>query len=282
MGADRADLSRIPFFKMSGSGNDFVFLDGRVERLRALETPDAIRRLCARGTGIGADGVVWLLPASGGAAFRMRYRNSDGSIADMCGNASLCSVSLSIELGLAPADRPFNFESDAGVLRGRLRPDGLPEVTLTPIQGLEAKARVAPKGDEVRIGYANSGVPHLVVLVPDANQADLMTRGRILRTDPAYAPAGANVDFLSRRGSSGPWRMRTYERGVEGETLACGTGAVASAAVIQAWSSGGDEVAIETTSGRTLLVSLHESGGVSTPSLAGEGRIVFRGETTEL
>ena len=282
MGADRADLNRIPFFKMSGSGNDFVFLDGRVDRLRALETPDAIRRLCARGTGIGADGVVWLLPATGDAAFRMRYRNSDGSIADMCGNASLCSVSLSIELGLAPAGRPFAFESDAGVLRGRRRPDGLPEVTLTPIQGLEPEARVTPKGDEVRIGYANSGVPHLVVLVPDANRADLMTRGRNLRNDPAYAPAGANVDFLSRQGQSGPWRMRTYERGVEGETLACGTGACAMAPLIHAWHPGGEEIALETTSGLTLLVSLHESGGISTPSLAGEGRIVFSGETTEL
>jgi diaminopimelate epimerase len=282
VGADRADLSRIPFFKMTGSGNDFVFLDGRIERLRALETPDAIRRLCARGTGIGADGVVWLLPPTGDAAFRMRYRNSDGSIADMCGNASLCSVSLSIRLGMAPADRPFAFESDAGLLKGRCRPDGLPEVTLTPIRGLAPEARVSPQGDELRIGYADSGVPHLVVLVPDATKSDLMKRGRALRTDAAYAPDGANVDFVSRRGDSGPWRMRTYERGVEGETLACGTGAAASAALIQRWIPGQGDVSIETTSGRMLLVSLHEADGVSTPSLAGEGRIVFAGETSDV
>jgi diaminopimelate epimerase len=273
--ADGADLEGIPFFKMTGSGNDFVFLDGRVERHRALETPDVVRRLCARGTGIGADGVVWLLPADGPAAFRMRYRNSDGSIADMCGNASLCSVALSVRLGMAPADRPFQFQTDAGMLTGRVRPEGTPEVTLTAISGLQPDGPPPPGAGE-RIGFADSGVPHVVVLVGDVEAVDLAGRGRELRHHPSLGKPGANVDFVSP-GHDGSWRMRTFERGVEGETLACGTGAVASAALLRAWGKVGDETTIETTSGRTVLVTIHESDRVTTPSLAGEGRLVYQG-----
>lgn len=280
MGDNGKSLTGIRFHKMTGSGNDFVFLDGRDERLRALETPDAIRRLCARGTGIGADGVVWLMPGSDGEAFYMRYRNSDGSVADMCGNAALCSVSLAVRLGVAPADDDFRFRSDAGVLVGRRRPDGLPEVDLTPIQGLAATAPVAPVGREARIGFADAGVPHLVVEVPDAEAIDLLGRGAALRSDRALGSAGANVNFVSR-GPGDAWRMRTFERGVEGETLACGTGAAACAAVLRAWGASARETTVETTSGKKLLVSLHDSGGVTTPSLAGEGRLVFEGESVD-
>ena len=273
--ADGPDLAGIPFFKMTGSGNDFVFLDGRVARHRDLENPDVIRRLCGRGTGVGADGVVWLLPADAPAAFRMRYRNSDGSIADMCGNASLCSVALSVRLGIAPADMSFQFQTDAGMLTGRVRPDGLPEVTLTSISGLRPDGPPPPNPGE-RIGFADTGVPHLVVLVADADAVNLAARGAELRHHPTVGPAGANVDFVSPN-DDGTWRMRTFERGVEGETLACGTGAVATAALLKAWGKAGDQVTIETTSGQEALVAIHESDRISTPSLAGEGRLVYQG-----
>ena len=277
---DGANLSGIRFFKMTGSGNDFVFLDGRDERARELEQPAVIRRLCARGTGIGADGIVWLMPGTNGSAFYMRYRNSDGSVADMCGNAALCSVSLATRLGLAPADREFRFKTDAGVLTGRLRPDGRPEVDLTAVRGLTVSAPVRPAAGERRIGFADSGVPHLVVEVADAAAVDLPARGAQLRSDPGLGPGGANVNFVSLS-PSGAWRMRTFERGVEGETKACGTGAAACAAVLQAWKASSTETTIETTSGLELLVSLHERGGAITPSLAGEGRLVFSGESVD-
>jgi diaminopimelate epimerase len=278
--ADGTDLAGIPFFKMTGSGNDFVFVDGRIERHRALETPEVIRRLCARGTGIGADGVVWLLPSDAPAAFRMRYRNSDGSIADMCGNASLCSVALSARLGLAPADRPFQFQTDAGMLTGRVRPDGSPEVTLTPLNGLREEGP-PPAADGERIGFVDSGVPHVVVLVNDVEAVDLTGRGGALRRHASLGSAGANVDFVSPK-ANGSWRMRTFERGVEGETLACGTGAVASAAILRAWGKVGDETSIETTSGQMVLVTIHESDRITTPSLAGEGRLVYEGVVGKL
>jgi diaminopimelate epimerase len=278
--ADATNLKGVPFFKMTGSGNDFVFLDGRLERHRALETPEAIRRVCRRGTGIGADGVVWLLPATGNESFRMRYRNSDGSVADMCGNAALCSVNLAIRLGMAPADRPFEFMTDAGTLTGRRRADGLPEVSLTAVRGALSRAPVHPAHPEVRIGLANTGVPHLVVLVPDAEAVDLVRRGRELRSDPALGAEGANVNFVSR--SPVGFRMRTYERGVEAETLACGTGAAACAAVLHMWGDATGETIIETTSDKHLVVSIRDVAGAITPSLAGEGRLVFVGEFGDL
>lgn len=280
MGTDRANLTGVRFHKMSGSGNDFVFLDGRVERYRDLETEDAIRRLCATGTGIGADGVVWLMPAAEPALFRMRYRNRDGSLADMCGNAALCSVRLATELGVAPRGERFTFATDAGDLTGRLRPDGTPEVTLSPVRGLRPTAPPELGPGELRAGFADTGVPHLVVEVPDAEAVDLPNRGRSLRYDPAIGVAGANVNFISRTGTG--FRMRTYERGVEGETLACGTGAAACAAVLRSWGVAAAEYPIETTSGRTLLVSIHDGEGGILPSLAGEGRIVFTGEISSL
>jgi diaminopimelate epimerase len=276
------DLTGLRFYKMSGSGNDFVFLDGRDERALSLETTDTIRRLCARGTGVGADGVVWLQPARG-AAFRMRYRNADGSLADMCGNAALCSVSLAVRLGIVDrGTSPFEFETDAGRMTGRLRPDGLPEVRLTPIRGLAAEARDIPKAaGEGRIGFADSGVPHLVVEVADADAVDLPVRGRELRHAAALGPQGANVNFISRT-KAGSLRMRTYERGVEGETLACGTGAAATGVIARAWGLTNSEASVETTSGRRLLVSIHEGEGGITPSLAGEGRLVYEGIVGEL
>jgi diaminopimelate epimerase len=280
VGIDRADLTGVRFHKMSGSGNDFVFLDGRVERYRDLETGDVIRRLCAPGTGIGADGVVWLMPAARPAAFRMRYRNKDGSLADMCGNAALCSVRLATELGVAPTGGEFLFHTDAGTLTGRLRPDGTPEVTLSAIRDLRPVVDARPAAGETRLGFADTGVPHVVVEVEDANQVDLPNRGRSLRYDPALGGAGANVNFLSRTPFG--FRMRTYERGVEGETLACGTGAAACAAVLRSWGIEAAEYPIETTSGRILLVSIHDGEGGSLPSLAGEGRIVFSGEVARL
>lgn len=278
---DRANLRGVPFHKLTGSGNDFVFFDGRSPAVARLETPDVIARLCRRGTGVGADGVVWLLPAEPPAAFRMRYRNSDGSIADMCGNASLCAVRLAITLGLAPAGEPFSFATDAGRLIGRMRADGRPEVQFYPLRNLAESAPPPPAEGERRIGFVDSGVPHLVVEVGDVAHVDLPVRGAALRASRELGPAGANVNFVAATGPD-RFRMRTFERGVEGETLACGTGAVASAAVLLAWRATSAETTIETTSGLELLVSLHESDGNVTPSLAGEGRIVFSGDLVDV
>ncbi len=264
------------FFKLCGSGNDFVFFDVRQEPAGALAAPEAVARLCARATGVGADGVVFLEPSQV-AAVRMAYYNSDGSRASLCGNATLCTTRLAVVLGAAdPAG--FLIETDAGLIHAGLGGTD-PEIELQPVRQLTAEAAgIAIAGDEARIGFALAGVPHLVVEVPHADAVDLPARGRTLRLDSTLE-AGANVNFVSRTPHG--WRMRTYERGVEGETLACGTGAVACAAVLEAWGESGEETVLLTSSGRPLRVRAPKSAGRG-PRLSGEGRIVFQGTLGDL
>ncbi|MDQ8165031.1 MAG: diaminopimelate epimerase [Gemmatimonadota bacterium] len=266
------------FWKMSGSGNDFVFFDGRTDSVQGLDLPDAIRRICSRTRGVGADGVVFL-EASASEPFGIRYYNSDGSRGELCGNASLCTSSLAVKLGLVAEDG-FQFSTDVGSLRARLA-SGEPEIDLQAPRGLRANAGMALEAGEARIGFVDTGVPHLVVLTADADQAPVVRRGAELRRH-ASLPAGANVNFLSPAGAE--WRMRTYERGVEGETLACGTGAVACAVLLRDWGlATGYATRLRTSSGLLLTVTIATGAdGAIRPSLRGEGRIVFEGELVDL
>lgn len=280
MSADAAQLEtllRAPFYKMSGSGNDFVFLDARAGGAPAAVPADRIAALCARGTGIGADGLVVLdQPSAGG--IRIAYWNSDGSRATLCGNATLCTASLAVHLGAVPAGVDFVIATDAGALRARVSPGGGPAFELAPIESLQLDTGDplvdTAAGSERRIGFAIAGVPHVVVSVPDVAAADVTKRSPGLRAATRDRPGGANVNYLSPA-SEGGWHIRTFERGVEGETLACGTGAVACAAVLQAWGEAGPEVELLTRSGRRLTVTLPEP--TARPMLAGEGRLVFVG-----
>jgi diaminopimelate epimerase len=268
------------FFKLSGSGNDFVFVDARREPPGRLEQSVVVGELCARGTGIGADGIVFFEPgANQSERFSIRYLNRDGSLAMLCGNASLCSVRLAVELGVVQPGEDFEFGTSAGLARGRLTTEG-PEIDLQPVTDLQSQLPFALIPGERQIGFAMVGVPHVVILCDDVESVDVEGRGRPIRYDPALK-AGANVNFVARAGDE--WAVRTYERGVEAETLACGTGAVATAALLANWrQSTGNGARIRTRSGLPLRVRFREtSHGVSTPSLAGEGRIVFRGELVE-
>ena len=263
------------FFKMTGSGNDFIFLDGRWAT-PADWPPDRIRRICARGTGVGADGVVILEPGSQAGAVRFLFYNSDGNRAAMCGNAALCATRLAAHLELAPPESVV-LETDAGLVHARCVPgtEDRAELLLPDVSQVTSPGIPAQDGEE-SIGFAEVGVPHLVVRVRDLEAVDLQSRGRALRHHPAVAPAGANVNFVGRNG--GGWAMRTYERGVEDETLACGTGAVACATVLNAGGQASLPFAVRTRSGTTLLVSGTPAAQVAlqAPRLEGEGRLVFR------
>jgi diaminopimelate epimerase len=265
------------FYKMSGSGNDFVMVDATVEPPGPLADPGVIQAVCARATGIGADGIVFL-ERSQRAEYRMTYLNSDGSRADLCGNASLCSARLATELGIVDAGE-FRVETDAGVLGARLLDEG-PEVDLPPVTDIRRPLPFRLELGERWIGFVQAGVPHLVVRVEDVETVDVSARGRTLRHERSL-PNGANVNFVSP-GTSGDWRIRTFERGVEGETLACGTGAVATAILLADAAQAEGRVRLVTKSGRVLTVRLHRTAEGWRPSLAGEARVVFEGRFGEL
>ena len=265
------------FWKMSGSGNDFVVFDVRNMAAEPLESPEAIQALSARGTGVGADGVVFVAPAAlSGAAVAMRYYNADGSRASFCGNATLCVTRLAHDLGLSPSGT-LPLQTDAGLIATRMTAEG-PEIDLPAVTEVVESVPLGLVGGERRMGFALAGVPHLVVLCDDVNAVDLNTRGGELRRSP-WRANGVNANFVSRRG--GGWAMRTFERGVEGETLACGTGAIATAILLASWNEAGEVTALATRSGRQLRVTLRRDGSKWLPTLAGEGRIVFEGDLAE-
>jgi diaminopimelate epimerase len=268
---------------MTGSGNDFVMVDARHTPPSDWSSQD-IRAVCARGTGIGADGLVFVGPGSAQDAVRMIYFNSDGSRAAMCGNAALCSTRLAARLGLTRASQ-MTLETDAGTYVGRCdgnQREERAELHLAPVKAPAPVAKLGSLPNERRAVLATVGVPHLVVLVEDVDQVDVVARGRALRSDQALGPAGANVNFISaapgpqRRPSE--WRMRTYERGIEDETLACGTGAVAAACALVEWGLAQPPFTFWTRSGRRLEVRLRKASDVYDDVwLGGEARLVVRG-----
>ena len=280
----RPHLVGTTIYKMTGSGNDFVMVDARHTTPADWSVAD-IRAVCARGTGIGADGLVFVGPGSRPDTVRMVYFNSDGSRAAMCGNAALCSTRLAARLGMAPSQR-MTLETDAATYESRCAPasDGeRAELHLAPVQAPTAVAGITTAPGERKAVLGTVGVPHLVILVDDVEGVDVQGRGRVLRSDPALGPAGANVNFISPGGASGgrasEWRMRTYERGIEDETLACGTGAVAAACALAGWGLAEPPMSFWTRSERRLEVRARRSaeGSYDDVWLAGEARVVVRG-----
>ncbi len=267
------------FFKMSGSGNDFIMVDAMHEPPGSLSHADTVQRVCARATGVGADGIVFLEP-SDVADYRMTYLNRDGSRADLCGNASLCSARLAAELQIV-RQTEFRFQTDAGILDARLLSDG-PEVDLPPVSEVRTGLPFRLGAGERWIGFALAGVPHLVVRVDDVATVDVVGRGRPLRHDASLAD-GANVNFVAPADrEKGGFRIRTFERGVEGETLACGTGSVATAILLTEAGEVTGDVSLTTRSGRRLRVRLRKSADGWRPSLSGEARMVFEGRFGEV
>jgi diaminopimelate epimerase len=243
-------------------------------------TPADMQAVCARGTGIGADGIVFVGPGSHAGAARMIYYNADGSHAAMCGNAALCSTTLAAHLGVGTPDG-MDLETDAGTYRSRAALAGQAELHLAPVESPVAVPKLELAPGERQAVLTRVGVPHLIVLVDDVDQVALMERGPSLRFDSALGPEGANINFVSKD-ETGVWRMRTYERGVEGETLACGTGAVGAGCAIQEWGLGRLPVDIQSRSGRMIGVraTKAQNGRYDDVWLIGEGRMVFRGVIT--
>jgi diaminopimelate epimerase len=265
------------FYKMSGSGNDFVVLDGRATGLEQWPA-ERIRAICDRRRGVGADGLVVITPAAPDSV-RMLYWNSDGSRTAMCGNAALCSGRLALYLELvAPGE--FCLLTDAGPVRVRssLATD-MAEINLPDVDTAPKFTGFTLQSGERWISWFKVGVPHLVVRVDDIESVDLAGRGRALRFDPGTGRDGANVNFVSPGGPAGtPWLIRTYERGVEGETLACGTGTVAAGIALALRQEVGLPIVFQSRGGLPLKVSAElGEGSASGVWLGGQGQLLYRG-----
>lgn len=216
---------QLSFTKMNGAGNDFILLDNRnLDRTLSRET---IAHLCDRHRGIGADGLLAVEPAEGSADFRMRYHNSDGGEAEMCGNGARCFARYCARL-LGPAQTSVSFETQAGLIRADLLENDHVELAMSDPTDHREPAFLPVNGSELEVHFLNTGVPHAVVFVENLETTDVHRLGAALRYHDAFAPRGTNANFVQVE-SPGELLIRTYERGVEAETLACGTGVVASA-----------------------------------------------------
>lgn len=268
----------VSFTKMQGAGNDFLVIDNRFYRFSDAELEDLARRWCPRRVGVGADGLLALNPPDPAADaphdYRMRYLNADGSWATMCGNGARCLARFAVDAGM---DGPnVRFATDAGMYRAeqitgtdRVRLWTPPPAKTTLDAPLDAPLP-APL-DAVHTVW--TGTEHLVALVDDPDAVDLLRVAPPLRNDPALAPAGANVNLVAPAGDNG-LQVRTYEKGVEDETLSCGTGVLASAVI--AWKTRAvesDPVTVHTKGG-TLRVGHDATGALY---LEGPVAFVYRG-----
>ncbi|MFW5837206.1 MAG: diaminopimelate epimerase, partial [Desulfovibrionaceae bacterium] len=249
----------VNFFKMQGCGNDFVVIDNRKLRVREADMPRWARKVCSRTFGVGADGLFFLehTPQQG-VDYRWRFFNADGSRAEMCGNASRCAAKLAYLLGMAPTRHVLG--TDAGPVAAEVLGEGERiRVKLGPPGPPELDIALDALGEPRTVHFTVAGVPHAVVVVPDAEAVDLPALGRAVRFHERFAPAGANVNLL-QVAESGPHRLRTYERGVEAETLACGTGACAALTIANALGLTGSRGEFLTTGGMVLGVQLEPDG----------------------
>jgi diaminopimelate epimerase len=263
----------LKFTKMNGAGNDFVMLDNRDGRLSL--SPGQIAHLCDRHRGVGADGVLVVEQPANGADFRMRYYNADGGEAEMCGNGARCFARFVHPLRRANAEQ-VRFLTPAGLITGEYVGDEV-RINLTAPTETKLQQRADFGWGEMEYHFMNTGVPHVVVYVPDAAQPEVVAWGRAIRRSAIF-PRGTNVNFLEVT-DSGKLIVRTYERGVEDETLACGTGVVAAALVTNRVHRLALPLCVKVRGGDVLTVDARAEGdGFRDVTLTGPATEVFSGE----
>jgi len=264
----------LEFTKMNGAGNDFVLIDNRAQKVKL--DAGQITRLCHRQRGVGADGLILLIPcASRKADWAWDFYNNDGSVADMCGNGARCFARFVQKL--TGSAKEFTFETGAGIISASFQGERV-TVSLTKPRDLKLEQKINLSVGTQPIHSLNTGVPHAVLFVPDADQAMVQQLGQEIRRHPHFAPKGTNVNFVQQLGP-GSIRVRTYERGVEGETLACGTGVTASALISAKLHQFTSPVKVQVQGGDQLEVSFKQTNGeFSDVRLTGPGEFVFEGK----
>lgn len=260
------------FTKMNGAGNDFVLIDNRLGDLRLAA--EQITKICDRHRGVGADGVLVLERAANGADFRMRYYNADGGEAEMCGNGARCFARYASRVA-GPAEK-LSFETPAGVIGATLQGE-LVRLEMSEPKDLKLGITIPLPDQQLSAHFVNSGVPHVVVPVEDLEKVDVRGIGSAVRHHEMFAPKGANVNFLKQRDDK-TISIRTYERGVEDETLACGTGVVASALIFAATQNVAGPIDVLVRGGNELRVAFDRADNhFKNVTLTGPADFVFEG-----
>ncbi len=268
-------MYKIPFMKLSGAGNDFVIIDNRQNIIP--EENNFVTRVCARRVSVGADGVL-LVEESDVADFLMRYFNADGSEAETCGNGARCISKFAYVNGIVP--EKMRFETKAGIYEAEIISENV-KVRMGDTVNIRLNFPLILKDGEHTICFANSGVPHAVFFDDDLENVDVFNKGRQTRYHDDFQPAGTNANFVRVRDEHA-MDIRTYERGVEDETLACGTGAIASAVVAASFGKVTSPVSMYTAGGYVLTIYFDLAGDVAkNVYLQGDARIIYVGELNE-
>ena len=273
---------RIRFTKMSGSGNDFIIIDNRALKLTKELGRELARLACRRKLSVGADGLI-LIENDPEADFAWQFFNADGSEAEMCGNGSRCAARFALLKGIVDKDR-LCFKTLAGLIEAQVTGE-LAKVRMPQPHGMEVDVPVELDDRLLHLGFINTGVPHAVFFADSPEQLeelDVFTLGRRIRFHPRFQPAGTNADFVFVSNAH-HISIRTYERGVEAETLACGTGCIAAALLAAAQNFTASPVNVLTRGGETLVIyfekiSQEDRINFSNVYLEGDAKVVYDAE----
>ena len=266
-------MEPIPFYKMSGAGNDFIIIDNRQQTVADTNLTSFISSVCRRRMSAGADGLI-LIESSEIYDFRWRFFNSDGSKAEMCGNGARCAARFAHMNGIAGTT--LSFETEAGVIQAQINQDRV-KVKMPDSSDLKLGYSLELSDRSLEISSINTGVPHVVVMVEQIDNIDVVALGKEIRFHPGFAPAGTNANFVYRS-KSNEIMLRTYERGVEDETLACGTGAIASAIVSACQLNMNSPIDVQTRSGVYLTIHFSKTDGqFDDIYMEGDARVIYTG-----
>ena len=268
---------KIPFMKMSGSGNDFILIDHRKPLLPRDRMKEFAQKVCQRRVSVGADGLIFI-EGSEKADFKWQFFNADGSEAEMCGNGGRCAARFASLKGITGPS--LTFETLAGILSAQVDGSRV-KLELTRPHSLKLDETLVVEGKPFHVSSINTGVPHSVCFVDDVARWDVVRAGRAIRNHPHFAPGGTNADFVQlEKGSH--LIARTYERGVEDETLACGTGLVASSLVAAFKGLVTSPVSVKTQGGEVLKVHFEIEGKeVKRVFYEGDVRLIYEAEMWE-
>jgi len=272
-------MKSIPFSKFSGCGNDFILIDNRDGLIPTEGLPHFATNVCRRRMSAGADGLI-LIENAENADFRWQFLNSDGSRADMCGNGARCAARFARQNSIA--GKQMSFQTEAGIVKAEVDGDNV-RIGMTDPSDLRLEIALVLNDEPILVSSIHTGVPHVVVPVEDRralDAIDVVTRGKSIRFHEAFAPDGANANFCCLIGDN-RIAARTYERGVEDETLACGTGAVAGAIVMGQTAGLTSPTSVQTQGGWLTIHYGQTDDGYTDVWLEGDAREIYSGVLLE-